>query len=108
MAGGAAGGTGRLPPLRSHFDPLELIGLPMPFVDPFRQDLSEQALSSMTSLSTPIHPRTVTFQDPCQESLMPSPQRVMKGTASAPGARPELADDDAELQEAVVGSGESG
>ena len=105
MAGGAAGGTGRLPPLRSHFDPLELIGLPMPFVDPFRQDLSEQALSSMTSLSTPIHPRTVTFQDPCQESLMPSPQRVMKGTASAPGARPELADDDAELQEAVVGSG---
>jgi hypothetical protein len=113
MDSSADGGPGpqstAMPPPQSHFDPVELIGLPLPFVDPFRQDLSEQALSSMTSLSIPIHPRAVmtarpVCQDPCQVSLMPSPQCVMKGAAT-PGACPELADVDAELEEAVVGSG---
>jgi len=96
-----------MPPLQSHFDPFELMGLPMPFVDPFRQDLKEfEALSSLTSLPMPIHPRAVmTAHSLCQdqESMVPSPQRVMKGAATAP----ELtdADADAELREAVSGSG---
>jgi len=79
---------------RSQFDPMELIGLPMPFLDPFRQDLSElEALSSLISLSMPLRPRAVLTaptvgQDPCQESHF-DPQCVIKSADTAIQAHPD-------------------
>jgi len=85
---------------RSQFDPLELIGLPMPCLDPFRQDLSElETLSSLISLSMPLHHRAVLTALPVgQDSCQKPPQCVIKSADTAIRARPEHAQ---ELEEAV-------
>jgi len=84
----------------------------MYFVDPFHQDWCKlEELSRTTGLSMLTHPQALlaavrpVFQEPCQEFLMPSPQGIMQGAATASGAHPELADDDTELHQASPGSG---
>jgi hypothetical protein len=83
----------------------------MPFVDPFRQDWRDfEQLSSMTGLIMLTHSEAMlaarpVCQEPFQESLISSPQHVIHVAATIPRMRPELADTDAELQEAVSGSG---
>ena len=97
-------------PVLSQFDPLQLLGSPMPFVDPFHQDWCKfEVPSRMTGLLMLTHHQAMlaavrpVCQDPCKESLMLSPQHIMQGAATA--SHPQLADADTELDEAVSGSG---
>jgi len=80
------------------------------FVDPFRQDWREfeeldrsKGVSMLTHSQAMLAARPVR-QDSCQESRMFSTQRIFQVEAKPPRARPELANADAELQEAVFGS----
>jgi hypothetical protein len=97
-------------PIHSQFDPIELLGSPMPFVDPFHQEWCKlEAPSRTTGLLMLTHHQAMlaavrpACQEPCKESLMLSPQHIMQGAATA--SHPELADADTELHEAVSGSG---
>jgi len=98
------------PPLQAQFDPMELLHLQMPFIDPFREDWCEfKELDRVTGLSMLTHPQAMLAARPvgqqlCQESMMPSPRCIIQVAATAPGSHPELTDAGTELQEALLGS----
>ena len=120
MASGV-GGLGQhstdVPPLQSHWtcgSGLQFVPIELPrqssrmlFLDPFHQDWCElEDLSRVTGLSMLTHTQAMlaarpVCQEPCQESPMPSLHCIIP---EAPGALPEIADADTELQ-AVLGSG---
>ena len=80
------------------------------FVDPFRQDWCDfEELDRLKGISMLTHSQAMLAarpvrQDSCQESLKLSTLRIFQVDAKAPGAHPELANAEPELQKAVFGS----